>query len=370
MILLTQKHYNMKKRIIFIVLLASFGGSLQAQDTLYLNGPKEDYYNDKGWVTGDEINWRPGFTGTDQYATVGGFTAKEELTVYGIAAILCTPHLYLPDNLLEEEALRVHDTSLGIVQENLRLYRYSNGNMVMHPEELPVNIRHTPVSYYLLFDTVPIFNYFWYTDSTPLPVYERYFENPVTVSDTFYVGVSNNGYRVYDIDEYGHQTTTRWKLEHICFHGFPYDFDLDYMVARQNDDSSWRFQSGFVQFFFYPILTPGENLIDTTQADTTIVIDTTVVIDTTQMDTVAIRMPEYFGRYVSVSPNPATGSAEVLSSFGLSRVEVFNAAGRKVMDLKAEGLKPTLDVSKLPSGAYLLRIHTPQGMTTKKLVVR
>ncbi|MBR0169630.1 MAG: T9SS type A sorting domain-containing protein, partial [Bacteroidales bacterium] len=87
-------------------------------------------------------------------------------------------------------------------------------------------------------------------------------------------------------------------------------------------------------------------------------------------DTVAIRMPEYYGRYVSVSPNPATGSAEVLSSFGLSRVEVFNAAGRKVMDLKAEGLKATLDVSKLPSGAYLLRIHTPQGMTTKKLVVR
>ena len=87
-------------------------------------------------------------------------------------------------------------------------------------------------------------------------------------------------------------------------------------------------------------------------------------------DTVAIRMPEYYGHYVSVSPNPAMGSAEVLSSFGLSRVEVFNAAGRKVMDRKTEGLKATLDVSKLPSGAYLLRIHTPQGMTTKKLVVR
>ena len=87
-------------------------------------------------------------------------------------------------------------------------------------------------------------------------------------------------------------------------------------------------------------------------------------------DSVGIDSDCQMEKSVSVSPNPATGSAEVLSSFGVSRVEVFNAADRKVMDLKAEGLKATLDVSKLPSGAYLLRIHTPQGMTTKKLLVR
>ncbi|MBR0169237.1 MAG: T9SS type A sorting domain-containing protein, partial [Bacteroidales bacterium] len=102
---------------------------------------------------------------------------------------------------------------------------------------------------------------------------------------------------------------------------------------------------------------------------TTVVIDTTVV-DTTHVDTVAINTVRLLERYVSVMPNPATERVQVLSSFGLSRVEVFNAAGRKVMDLKAEGMKATLDVSKLPSGAYLLRIHTPQGVTTKKLVVR
>ncbi len=83
-----------------------------------------------------------------------------------------------------------------------------------------------------------------------------------------------------------------------------------------------------------------------------------------------IDTPEIDENEVTLSPNPATGSAEVLSSFGVSRVEVFSAAGRKMMDLKAEGLKATLDVSKLPSGAYLLRIHTPQGMTTKKLLIR
>ena len=122
-------------------------------------------------------------------------------------------------------------------------------------------------------------------------------------------------------------------------------------------------------YVIFPILSPKPAIDTTVVNDTTVVIDTTV-IDTTHVDTVAIHMPEFMGRYVSVSPNPATGSAEVLSSFGLRRVEVYSAAGLKVMDLKAEGFKATLDVSKLPSGAYLLRIHTPQGMTTKKLVVR
>jgi hypothetical protein len=361
----------MKKTVLSLITLAAIAVNLQAQDTLYLNGPKEDYYNDKGWVTGTDINWRAYSCGTNTFATVNEFYAKNELTVYGIAAMLCTRHLYSTDSMLAEGALYIHDTNVRHVEENLRLYKQVGGRMVMHPEELPVKMRSTPVSYYMKFDTVNVFDDFMWSASTAFPVYERYFETPVSVLDTFFVGVSNNGYRVYETDENGYQMKTRWPLNFIGFHGFPYNFDLYYPYADQQEDSTWTHNGSFVQFFFYPILTPGENLIDTTIVDTTIV-DTTVV-DTTIVDTgdtVAIRMPEYFGRYVSVSPNPATGSAEVLSSFGVSRVEVFNAAGRKVMDLKAEGLKATLDVSKLPSGAYLLRIHTPQGMTTKKLVVR
>ena len=356
----------MKKRIIFIALLASFGGSLQAQDTLYLNGLKEGYFCNEWLDWAPEIAWTHTGVGTDHQAVVGGFETKEELTVYGIAAILFTPHFYASEDMLEEQALLIHDTNVTHVEENLRLYRYSRGNMVMHPEELPVNMRRTPISYYLRFDSLTVYRFYDRNSDIALPVYERYFETPVTLTDTFYVGISNNGYRFYGTDEYGQTMATRWPMYNVYFFGFPYDFSHTYLSAYQNVNSAWTHQDAFVQYFFYPILTPGENLIDTTIVDTTTV-DTTIV-DTG--GTVAIRMPEYFGRYVSVSPNPATGRAEVLSSFGLSRVEVFNAAGRKVMDLKAEGLKATLDVSKLPSGAYLLRIHTPQGMTTKKLVVR
>ena len=64
MILLTQKHYNMKKRIIFIALLASFGGSLQAQDTVWQRpAPLNNYFNNtwidttNRYVCGEEWWW-------------------------------------------------------------------------------------------------------------------------------------------------------------------------------------------------------------------------------------------------------------------------------------------------------------------------
>ena len=89
---------------------------------------------------------------------------------------------------------------------------------------------------------------------------------------------------------------------------------------------------------------------------------------TDSTDTVSIYAPGAIEGCVSVLPDPVHNHAEVLSSFGVSRVEVYSAAGLKAMDVKAEGFKATLDVSKLPSGTYLLRIHTQQGVVTKKLV--
>ena len=354
----------MKKRTLLCLALVATAMGLQAQDTLYLNGPKEEYYNDQGWVTGDDINWRAYYSGTNILATVNGFYAKDELTVYGIAAMLCTRHLYSTESMIEEAAQYIHDTNIGHVEENLRLYKQAGGHMVMHPEELPVNMRSTPVSYYMKFDTVNVFDHSMWPASTAFPVYERFFETPVSVLDTFFVGVSNNGYRVYDTAENGHTIATRWPMNYIAFYGFPYDFNLNYPYANQNEDSSWAHDGYFIQAFFYPILTPGENLVDTTIVDTT-------VVDTTHVDpgdTVSINTLRLLERYVSVMPNPATERVQVLSSFGVSRVEVYSAAGLKAMDLKAEGYKATLDISHLPSGIYLLRIHTQQGVVTKKLV--
>ena len=75
-------------------------------------------------------------------------------------------------------------------------------------------------------------------------------------------------------------------------------------------------------------------------------------------------------RYVTVQPNPATNEARVLSSFGLTRIEAFDAGGRQVMGREATGVEATLDVTSWPRGTYLLRITTPLGTATKKLLVQ
>ena len=71
-----------------------------------------------------------------------------------------------------------------------------------------------------------------------------------------------------------------------------------------------------------------------------------------------------------VQPNPATETAKVASSFGLTRIEAFNSAGDRVYDAPHTGLTATLDVSRWPAGTYILRLHTPAGTVGKKLIVR
>ncbi|MBR4506373.1 MAG: T9SS type A sorting domain-containing protein [Bacteroidales bacterium] len=86
-------------------------------------------------------------------------------------------------------------------------------------------------------------------------------------------------------------------------------------------------------------------------------------------DSTSVQMAAW-ERYVSVQPNPATDKAKVLSSAGLTQVEVFDMAGNRVLTNEASGLSAKLDVGTLPRGTYIVRIHTPLGVTSRKLVVR
>jgi hypothetical protein len=59
----------------------------------------------------------------------------------------------------------------------------------------------------------------------------------------------------------------------------------------------------------------------------------------------------------------------VTTNFNLTQVEVFDEQGRQCHTLPASGHKADLDVSSWPRGTYLLRILTPAGPTTKKLLI-
>ena len=166
-----------------------------------------------------------------------------------------------------------------------------------------------------------------------------------------------------------------------------------YRQSRDLEESShtWDFSRVENEFslYIFPILTPGKPVdttvtpIDTTVTpiDTTVTpIDTTVTpVDTTVTpidtvtpggDTLGVQTADLVSRYVSVLPNPAHERAEVLSSFGLTKIELYDEQGRLLRTLPAAGLRATRDLHTLPPATYLLRIHTPAGTTTKRLLVR
>ena len=74
-------------------------------------------------------------------------------------------------------------------------------------------------------------------------------------------------------------------------------------------------------------------------------------------------------RFTQMMPNPAGEVVNVLSSYRLVSVAVYDLTGRQMLNQPAEGLSATLDVSALPRGTYIVAIRTLQGIATKKLMV-
>ena len=73
---------------------------------------------------------------------------------------------------------------------------------------------------------------------------------------------------------------------------------------------------------------------------------------------------------IDITPNPATKQVHIATNFILTQVEIFDEQGRLSYTLPVSGLKADLDVSSWPRGTYLLRILTPAGPTTKKLLIQ
>ena len=101
--------------------------------------------------------------------------------------------------------------------------------------------------------------------------------------------------------------------------------------------------------------------------------DTTQVIDTTNVDTTTTQGISRVGNldlYTRIMPNPAGEVVNVLSSYRLESVAVYDLAGRLIMVQDAEGISAMVNVSALAQGTYIMAIHTLQGVATKRLVVR
>ena len=71
-----------------------------------------------------------------------------------------------------------------------------------------------------------------------------------------------------------------------------------------------------------------------------------------------------------VNPNPATDEVSIDSPVPLTLVEAYDEKGACILHQELNTQHSSLNTKTWSSGAYILRIHTPQGVAIKKLAVR
>ncbi len=463
----------MKNVILFLSLVAaSIGGSLQAQDTVWMKpAPLSNYFYNNWLDTAERyaLAWE-GANGSDVIAK--RFVTNDTLQIYGIAAMMTNPNalIFSPSSIYPTlqsylEAAYPEDPTMEHCGEHLLLYQYhENTSTVMQQlgDSLSIHYLYTPVTHWLLSNTT---NYY---DLFPKPVYERYFSEPQTVYDTFFTGYTQGHFRfMMDID--GLDTTYNpitFCPELLCYmftgvdpkipcNGTGYE---EYKALLKRTDpytpATWVFPPADTDFslFIFPIIAPpdttvnpgdtivdpidtivsgdliirsgntvviapgdiivigGDTIVNTgdtltvTLGDTAVISGHPIVINPGDTLTVnpgdtlfvnsdgsitvnpggtivvssggggtpgiGIQTNDLLYRYTSVQPNPATDKVRVTSSFGLTRIEAYDLRGRLLFETPTSGLKADLDVSSWPRGTYLLRITTPAGPTTKKLLIQ
>ena len=407
----------MKKIILIIIMLASVGGGMQAQDTLWQRpAPLGNYFSNHWIDTTNTYNairrWSPNAS-----VLARQFVTEDTLQIYGIAAMMVDDSTFLsfygatgPQIHSRWLSQQFSDMTLDNCWESLLLFQYhgpdSTAMMQQLGDSLPVHPVYTQPTHYMMSYRQPPANI--YFDTAAKPIYERYFSTPQTVHDTFFAGFTQGDYRYNRKEE-------RWEAYRPGFFPLAFDHTMQALYLAYEDESavllldtsgstSWWFSRSLntSAYYIFPILTPEPAIdttvnpgIDTTSTGDTVIIggdtvivggdtiamgDTIVVTDTVIVggdtivttDTIlSIMPPDLLQRLTGVTPNPARGTARVVASMGLTMVEAYNLAGRKVHTQRVPqgALSVTLDVSRWPAGTYLLRIHTPMGATIKKLTV-
>ena len=117
---------------------------------------------------------------------------------------------------------------------------------------------------------------------------------------------------------------------------------------------------------------PDTSIVDTTTVDTTHV-DTTHV-DTTIIDTTGITMVEGDADF-SMHPNPAFDNVEIRLQYPVAEtaeLTIYDMRGRRVRSIHlSKGTKRlTINLTGLTDGAYLIKVLTPRGLTTRRLLIK
>ena len=234
------------------------------------------------------------------------------------------------------------------VDFNVSILKYINDSTAEYLAQAPFN-----TTRYTNSDTV-----FVQKDSTTvdtLPLYEVFFNNPITVTDTFYSFInaaSDKDEAVITAYHSPYFSVSYFDLlSHYPYHDtvdiyFPKGYTLEqHMTTNGEKYFRWALydSNNRMVYNLFPILDIPESA--------------------------GVEPTDAIGSNAGLWPNPAQDECTVASGYGLRNVEVYDIGGRLVMKQAASGLATRIDTSQLPRGTYLVKIETLLGSTTKKLVV-
>jgi hypothetical protein len=222
----------------------------------------------------------------------------------------------------------------------------------------------------------PVYNYFRLMDSTkteiatvavpflgstpgPIPSLwniiqgKYYFNNQVTLKD-FYIAVDmptgqeyTQGGSMYWFDHtISFTDEVCLKIDRGCYEGeYPYFLRRNATQwTRFDNDSLYKYYRKKHIGWFPIILVPrpdSSNLVNDIDIDNT----------------------------CNVFPNPAKDRLKVISQFKVKDIEIYNISGIKVKTIAINSYEKFVDISDLIAGTYIVKLYTPRGIATKKILV-
>ena len=244
------------------------------------------------------------------------------------------------------------DTAFDHSEEYIRAYELNKDTITILRETL-FNLGTTPISYYY---EVPdeIRPHDIYPKSIWLvQFYEMYFDEPLLVTDSFYVGMSQ--YLPWHNQDSRYPKWPLYPTMNIISRNIVENPLLPWndLFSPDSNCAHWSFRREHPEIltlqednlWMFPIVDSGSWNPDSTEA--------------------IASMPP--APTVTVSPNPTTGKIFVQSENNISHIEIYNSQGQlvDVHDICAYSCE--FDLSDYRSGVYFLHIYTSGGTVSKRV---
>ena len=73
---------------------------------------------------------------------------------------------------------------------------------------------------------------------------------------------------------------------------------------------------------------------------------------------------------INIYPNPTENELNISSSVEITKIEILNILGQVVYTNEMKSKNTKIDISNLPKGNYIAKIHTQKGVKTEKILIQ